>query len=445
MSNTATATVRPAWRFFFIGLCAVVAVWGLGWSALRIATEGVGVLGVNNGIPWGWDIVMFVFWIGLGHAGTLISSVLLLTGQKWRLPIARHAELMTLCAVCTAAVFPLVHVGRAWMLWQMAPIPVASGVWPNMASALVWDAAAITAYLLLSGMYWYMGIARERPSAARHRHPLAGSCLLMAGVLTPLVITVHSIVGSDFAVTFRWQSVLIPAYFVCGAILSGMAVVQLIAVWRNCPAPTLRGIGKLTLALSCAMGLFYLMELTEHPQFFGPQYTAIIVLNVILPVILLSIRKQRFSKLCMAAASCSIILGMWAERVHIIITRSELKTGFSYTPSAVDAAMLIGSVGLFLMLYMGISARMPEERTDARDDARACNVGAPARAAGIGFSLGAIAAVSWSLLTQEVATAGILSSRPHGLIYHIPAIFVTALLGAGLGIFIHFIHTLRRP
>ncbi|MBR7108570.1 MAG: polysulfide reductase NrfD, partial [Akkermansia sp.] len=131
-------------------LCVLLAAWGLGWSAIRIATEGVGVLGVNNAVPWGWDIVLFVFWIGLGHAGTLISAILLLSDKHWRCSIARQAELMTLCAVCTAAVFPLVHVGRAWMLWQMAPLPLPGGVWPELASALVWDAAAISSYLLLS-------------------------------------------------------------------------------------------------------------------------------------------------------------------------------------------------------------------------------------------------------------------------------------------------------
>lgn len=110
-------------------LCFTLAAWGLGRSAWLIATEGVGVLGVTNDIPWGWDIVQFVFWIGIGHAGTLISAILLLFGQQWRREIARHAELMTLCAVCTAGVFPLIHVGRFWMIWQMAPLPLPSGVW----------------------------------------------------------------------------------------------------------------------------------------------------------------------------------------------------------------------------------------------------------------------------------------------------------------------------
>ena len=117
MREEAAQNKRAGWRLPVILLCAATALWGLGWSAWRIATEGVGVLGVNNAVPWGWDIVNFVFWIGLGHAGTLISAVLLITGKRWRGEIARHAELLTLCAVCTAAVFPLVHVGRAWMLW----------------------------------------------------------------------------------------------------------------------------------------------------------------------------------------------------------------------------------------------------------------------------------------------------------------------------------------
>lgn len=446
MSQTSTFAAAPSgrWKLPLAGIFALVAIWGLGGSAWRIATEGVGILGVNNGVPWGWDIALFVFWIGIGHAGTLISAVLLLTRQRWRLPIARHAELMTLCAVCTAAVFPLVHVGRVYMLWQMAPIPQPGGVWPNMASALVWDAAAISSYFLLSVLFWYMGIRGERVSEPTKQRVSARSCMLMAALLTPLVITVHSVVGCDFAVTFRWQSVIIPPYFVCGAILSGLAVVQIIAILRSTAADVTDKLSRLTLVLSATMGLFYLFELCTVPEHADALYGGIILLNVGIPLLLLSSRKLNRHKLIRLAAALSILAGMWLERIQIIISRSESATGIPYSPTQVDVAMLLGSIGLFCALYLSISARMPEEKHDPLDIPQAEQAKSPGIAAAIGFTSGVALAILWSLLTQQADTAGVLSSRPHGLFYHFPAIVVIGLLCAGLAVFINFSHNLRR-
>lgn len=423
-------------------LCAALAAWGLGWSAWRIASEGVGVLGVNNAVPWGWDIANFVFWIGLGHAGTLISAVLLITGQRWRREIARHAELMTLCAVCTAAVFPLVHVGRAWMLWQMVPLPVASGVWPNPASALVWDAAAIGSYLLLSVLFWQLGMWGERAPAALR--PLwARSCLLLAALLTPLVVTVHSVVGCDFALTQRWHESIIPPYFVCGALLSGMAAVQLIALCRRCSGGVVERLSHLTLALSCGMGLFYGLELLRTPSLWSKYYALLFGLNIGLPAIFWWPAARR-NRAIATVVSCGLLLGMWLERVHIVVGRSVAYTGGSYSPTEVDAAMLVGSVGLFLALYLGISARMPVEKTDPLSYKEEPCPARPGLWAVAGSAAGAAACILWVALTQWADTVGSLASRPHGWAYWWPPILVCALLGGGIAVFLHFIHHSRR-
>lgn len=444
MSHPTIPRTAPRLLWLPVLLCAALAAWGLGWSAVRIATEGVGVLGVNNAVPWGWDIVLFVFWIGLGHAGTLISAILLLTGKRWRSSIARHAELMTLCAVCTAAVFPLIHVGRAWMLWQMAPLPVPTGVWPDMASALLWDAAAISSYFLLSLLFFCMSIRGEKQAQHQHRRLWAHSCLLMAGVLTPLVVMVHSIVGSDFALTLRWQSVIIPPYFVCGALLSGMAAVQLIAIGRRCRIGVIGKLGQLTAALSGAMGLFYAYELATEPHLWGNTYGAMILFNVLLPLGLLSFRKLRHNRIVCALISTGILYGMWQERVHIIIERSLHFTGGCYTPSPVDAALLTGSIGLFMALFLGIGARL--KTAPATTQPAACNNAptSPRTAAicGSGGMLGLI--IIWAICTQWADTAGAAGSSPRGILWYLPAVLVLCLAGAGGGIFINYIKKTRQ-
>lgn len=480
-------------RTLFILLCALLAVGGLGGGAWRIATEGPGVLGVNNAVPWGWDIVQFVFWIGLGHAGTLISAILLLTRQRWRLPVARHAELMTLCAVVTAAVFPLVHVGRIWMIWLLSPLPVASGVWPDLSSPLVWDALAVSSYLLLSFLYWRTGMLGERLSSAGQRRIWARACLLLAGILTPLVVSVHSIVGSDFAVTLRWNAALLPPYFVCGALLSGMAMVMLIALARRVADGVLERLALLTLSMAMAMGLFYALELAGHPGLFDGRYAGMLLLNVGLPALLWLPSLRRRRAFC-ALAALGVLVGMWLERVQIIVGRSVALTGGSYSPSATDAAMLAGSIGLFLALYLSISRRMPEERVDPLDElddsaalpGGAAGDGAPAEGAEgsgsvsgapaarrstaeagravsgskgglagliggaqgtvalLGGAAGALLVLLWGGLTQWADLAGALDGVPTGPLFHIPGIFVASLLGAGLATILHLHFLLKR-
>lgn len=444
MSNLAHP-IRTQWQLMLpILLCALLAAWGLGWSALRIATQGVGVLGVNNHVPWGWDIVLFVFWIGLGHAGTLISAILLLTGKHWRSSIARHAELMTLCAVCTAGIFPLIHVGRAWMLWQMVPLPMPSGVWPEMASALLWDAAAISSYLLLSILFFCMGLRGEKTEQTPHRHLWAHSSLLMAGLLTPLVVMVHSIVGSDFALTLRWQSIIIPPYFVCGALLSGMAAVLLIALGLRCRLGIIGKLAQLTAALAGAMGLFYAYELLTEPHLWGSTYASMVLLNVALPLIIFSVRKWRYNRLAEACISLGILYGMWQERVHIIIERSLHLTGGTYSPSPVDIAMLLGSIGLFTALFLSIGSRLRREATNPRQHLGRSTPTSPRNAALIGSGILVLSALLWALCTQNADTAGSLGSSPRGILYYMPALIVLGLFGAGLGVFINYIRLTRQ-
>ena len=442
MNEQPTAGQITGWRLPIILLCAAVALWGLGGSAGLIATEGPGVLGVNNAVPWGWDIVNFVFWIGLGHAGTLISAVLLLTGKSWRSGIARHAELMTLCAVITAALFPLVHVGRAWMLWQATPLPMAGGVWPNLSSALIWDSAAISTYLLLSLLFWLMSMWGENAPISL-RPVWARSCLMMAALLTPLVVTVHSVVGCDFALTCRWYEPIIPPYFVCGALLSGMAAVLLIALCRRSSLQLLDKLARLMVALALSMGLLYGLELLRTPSHWGENYALLLVLNVALPA-LLQLRLLRHNRTILALVSTAVLIGMWLEREQLIIGRSLLLTGADYHPTQTDIAMLLGSAGLFLTLYLSIAPRMPQEKHDPLSFLRLPCTSPPTIPAAIGAMVGAILCLLWAYGTQWADTAGVLSSRPHGWGYWWPTLLVCTLLGAGLATFFHFLVHYRR-
>ena len=424
------------------GLCAAVAVWGLGYSAWRIATEGPGVLGVNNAVPWGWDIALFVYWIGLGHAGTLISAVLLLTRKGWRAPIARYAEWMTICAAVTAAVFPLVHVGRVWMIWQATPLPMASGVWPHANSALMWDAAAISGYVALSALFLWMGLQGERARQQGSEASWARSCVLMAGVLTPVVVMVHSVVACDFATVLRWRWALMPPFFVCGALLSGMAAVMLIALWRGCTAELRDKLAQLTLGLGLAMGLFYAAELREQPGAWSAEYGLMLLLNVGLPCVYLS-RAARVSRWAAAAVSAGVLVGMWAERTLIIVSHSVSATGGSYAPSAVDRAMMVGSAAFFLALFSA-GCRLFLNRAVVEPEVTGAAPSAPGARALAGGAVGLLAALAWLLLTQGADTAGAPGHRPEGLFFAFPSLTLAALGGAGVSIFLHQFFSLRK-
>ena len=363
----------PVWWSVFLA-SALLAAWGIGWSSWRIAAEGVGVLGVNNNVVWGLDIVHFVFWIGLGHAGTLISAVLLLTRQSWRSPIARGAEQMTLCAVICAAVFPVVHVGRVWMAWMASPLPEVSGIWPDMASPLMWDVMAVSTYFLLSLLYWYIGLVpdfallrdcckgrlRRRygwlalgwQGTGRQWRAYEKASLLFAVILTPLVVSVHSVVSFDFSVTQvpGWHQSIFPPYFVGGAILDLSS--------------------RFVLALSLVMGAMYLWEHLAaslnggSPEPFpgrNPVNAVFLIVmvagNVALPQ-LFWFRSLRTNRWVIAAVALGVLAGMWMERFWIVV--NSLKASLlaanigEYFPSVTDLAMMAGSVGLFMALYMAL-------------------------------------------------------------------------------------------
>lgn len=427
-------------RCVLMVLCLSVGLLGLGGGGLRIALQGPGVLGVSNSVPWGWDVVQFVFWIGLGHAGTLISAVLLLTRQDWSRGIARQAELMTLCAVAVAAVFPAVHVGRAWMEWMLSPAPVAGGVWPNAASPLVWDPAAIGAYLLLSVLYVAMGARDGAGMSPEQRASRARACLLMAGVLTPLVVTVHSVVGCDFAVLLRWHAPFLPPYFVCGAILSGLAMVQLIVAAARGPVSV--PLMRLTAGVATGMGVFYALELAEHPELFGGEYAVMLALNVAAPLALLLPAVQR-RRGCQVMICLGLLFGMWLERVQIIVSRSEILWGVDYMPSATDAAMLVGSWGAFIGLFILLEFLVPVGRDEKPGDAASAPPG-QGRVAWLGGAVGLAVAALWLSCTQGGELAGVMDGRPHGIFFQLPVYLVCGLCGAGVAIYLNFLHRMRR-
>jgi molybdopterin-containing oxidoreductase family membrane subunit len=369
----------------------------------------VGVLGVNNQVPWGLDIVHFVFWIGIGHAGTLISAVLLLARQQWRHPIARGAELMTLCAVVCAAIYPLVHVGRIALAWLVNPFPDPTDVWLDPASPLIWDVLAVTTYFTLSVLYCYVGAI---PDFAQMRDEGASTwksklsailamgwrgtvaqwvahhrlCFLLALILTPLVVSVHSVVSLDFAVTQHhgWHETVFPPYFVAGAVLSGMAMVQiLLCVVQKVLRP--EGVESLStaiidktsrfvLAFSWIMFFMYLWEAMGNigagseawtlfaERFSSPSGVIMIVGNILLPQ-LYWLKPLRCSFLANILVALGVLVGMWAERwvivVHSLNHALLGSDGPSYVPTVVDISMGVGSLALFMALFMMVTALVP--------------------------------------------------------------------------------------
>jgi Ni/Fe-hydrogenase subunit HybB-like protein len=367
--------------------------------------EGIGLWGNNNPVGWGWAIVNFVFWIGIGHAGTLISAILFLLRQKWRTGIARFAEAMTIFAVICAMQFPLLHTGRPWLaIFWLIPYPNDQGIYQNFRSPLMWDVFAVSTYGLVSLMFWYTGlipdfaIARER---ALHpvRKAIYGllslgwkgsnrawshyekAYLLFAGLSTPLVLSVHSVVSFDFAVSVvpGWHTTIFPPYFVAGAIFSGFAMVAtLIIIMRKMfrlehliTKNHLEAMNKVMIATSLMVGYAYATELfmawyggvqAEKYVFMnralGPYawaYWTMVICNVVIPQ-LLWFKKFRRSVLLMYPVVILVNVGMWFERFVIVVTslhRDYLPTSWAYfKPTWIDAGLFVGSIGLFLTLML---------------------------------------------------------------------------------------------
>jgi len=395
--------IRSGWWWLAFGasfFLLSVLMAAISWLFYR----GVGVWGINIPVGWGFAIINFVWWIGIGHAGTLISAILLLLAQPWRNSINRLAEAMTIFAVLCAAMFPLLHLGRPWVFYFLLPYPDTMGLWPQFRSPLVWDAFAVATYFTVSLLYWYTGLVPDlatlrdrekspwmrrfygmvalgwRGSAAHwERHQTAYR--LLAGLATPLVLSVHSVVSLDFAVGMLpgWHSTIFPPYFVAGAIYSGFAMVltlllPLRSIFKLHSLITPRHLNNMACVMFVSglmVGYGYLMEtlmqLTSNDPFeyaaatdrlwghWAPIFWAVLACNVFIPQVLWS-RRVRTNEWMLFAVSIVINLGMWLERLMIVVcslARDFISSSWgTYWPTAWDWATFIGSGGLFLTLFM---------------------------------------------------------------------------------------------
>jgi molybdopterin-containing oxidoreductase family membrane subunit len=400
---SAIVLVRPYGRRWVLGFAvSFVLMMVLLVSVTYLFAMGVGIWGVNQPVGWGFAIVNFVWWIGIGHAGTLISAILLLLRQEWRTSINRFAEAMTLFAVSCAGLFPLLHLGRPWVFYWLFPYPNTMALWPQFRSPLIWDVFAVSTYAIVSLMFWYIGLipdlatlrdrARRRigkyiygalamgwRGSALHWHRYQTAYLLMAGLATPLVVSVHSVVSLDFTagIVPGWHSTIFPPYFVAGAIFSGFAMVLTLAI----PLRSAYGLedfitirhldnmGKVVLATGLIVAYGYFMEsfmawYGDNPyekamiwnRMFGPYwltYWLLLACNVAVPQLLWSAR-VRTSVPTLFVISLIVNLGMWLERFVIVVTslnRDFMPSAWHmYYPTFWDWTALIGSIGLFLSL-----------------------------------------------------------------------------------------------
>jgi Ni/Fe-hydrogenase subunit HybB-like protein len=391
-----------AWYIAFAVSCGLTGML-MGMIAYLIGT-GIGVWGVNAPVGWGFAIINFVFWVGIGHAGTLISAILFLFRQKWRTGINRFAEAMTIFAVICAGVFPGIHVGRVWLAYWLFPYPNQMELWPNFRSPLLWDVFAVSTYFTVSLLFWYMGMIpdlatlRDRATSRvrqvifgllamgwrgsnRHWQNYERVYLLLAALATPLVLSVHSVVSFDFAVSILpgWHTTIFPPYFVAGAIFCGFAMVVLLAVpsreWFGLKdlitIRHLENMNKIILATGLMVGYAYSVEFfvawysgNIYEQFafinraFGPYawaYWIMVSCNVISPN-LFWFKKVRTTPWMMMIVVTLVNIGMWFERFVIVVTslsRDYLPSSWGYyTPTWVDLLTLLGSFGLFFMLFL---------------------------------------------------------------------------------------------
>ena len=401
------------WWILF-GLSVVLFLWGIGCIAYTIGT-GIGVWGLNKTVNWAWDITNFVWWIGIGHAGTLISAVLLLFRQKWRMAINRSAEAMTIFGVVQAGLFPLIHMGRPWLAYWVFPIPNTFGsLWQNFNSPLLWDVFAISTYLTVSTVFWYIGLIpdfamiRDRMSKtispmkkklytllafgwsgrAKHWQRFEEVSLVLAGLATPLVFSVHSIVSMDFATSVipGWHTTIFPPYFVLGALFSGFAMVEtLLIIVRKVVKMeayiTIKHIEYMNIIIlftGSMVGTAYITELfmawysgVEFEQYAflnratGPYwwaYASMMSCNVIIPQ-LYWIKKIRTSFIATFILSIFVNIGMWFERFVIIVTslhRDFLPSAWTmFSPSFVDIGIFLGTIGFFFVLFLMYARTFP--------------------------------------------------------------------------------------
>ena len=381
------------------GSLALVMLGSIGY----LVYEGVGIWGLQVPVAWGWAIVNFVFWVGIGHAGTLISAVLHLFRQKWRTSINRFAEAMTLFAVICALVFPGIHVGRIWVAYWMFPIPNQMSLWPNFRSPLLWDVFAVSIYFTCSLIFWYMGLIpdlatlRDRAKTRLRKIILGISALgwrggnrqwqhyelaylILAGISTPLVLSVHSVVSTDFSVSIvpGWHTTIFPPYFVAGAIFSGFAMVMTLSVIMRklfklehiITVNHLEKMNKIMLLTGMLVGYAYSCEFfvawysgnvyerfTFIDRAFGPYawaYWTMISCNVLIPQMFWFKKLRRHVPL-MFVASIFINIGMWFERFVIVmsLSRDYMPANWGYfSPTIWDILTLAGSFGLFFSMFV---------------------------------------------------------------------------------------------
>jgi Ni/Fe-hydrogenase subunit HybB-like protein len=390
-----------AWWLAFLPSLAALGVFGV--SLFWLLWEGVGIWGVMNPVDWGWAIVDFVFWVGIGHAGTLISAILFLFRQQWRTAINRSAEAMTIFAVICAMMFPTFHTGRPWVIWWALPIPNQMQMWPNFRSPLLWDVFAVSTYFTVSLLFWYVGLIpdlatmRDRATSkvrriaygifslgwrgsTRHWQHYEKAYLLLAGLSTPLVLSVHTIVSFDFAVSQLpgWHTTIFPPYFVAGAIFSGFAMVLTLLIpirkWYGLEhiitIKHLENMAKIILLTGTMVGYAYGMEFfiawySGNPyetfafvnRAFGPYawaYWIMVSCNVISPQ-LVWFKRIRRSPVALFILSIFVNIGMWFERFVITVTslhRDFLPSSWDYYSATIwDVGMLFGSFGLFFTLF----------------------------------------------------------------------------------------------
>lgn len=397
------------WVSFIIALTAMI--WGFLCLSYTIGT-GIGAWGANKTVGWAWDITNFVWWIGIGHAGTLISAILLLFRQRWRMSINRSAEAMTIFAVICAGLFPLFHTGRPWLDYWMVPMANQFGsLWVNFNSPLLWDVFAISTYFSVSLVFWYLGLlpdlatVRDRcvtptkrfiygllsfgwKGTARDWHRFEEVSLVLAGLSTPLVLSVHTIVSFDFATSIvpGWHTTIFPPYFVAGAIFSGFAMVltlmiiarKVLGLESYITMQHIELMNKIIILTGSIVGVAYLTEFfiawysgvkyeayAFQNRMFGPYwwaYWSMMTCNVISPQ-LFWFKKIRTSINATFILSIIVNIGMWFERFVIIVTslhRDFLPSSWvMYSPTYIEVGIFVGTIGLFFTLFLIFSRVFP--------------------------------------------------------------------------------------
>jgi len=401
----------PRGWYILMTIASLIAAYGTG-CILYLISKGIGTWGLNKTVDWAWDITNFVWWVGIGHAGTLISAVLLLFRQKWRMAINRSAEAMTIFAVIMAATFPGIHMGRIWMAYWVLPLPNQFGsLWVNFNSPLLWDVFAISTYFSVSLVFWYIGLIPDfatirdrltKPAMKKVYSILSfgwtGNAkawtrfeevsLVLAGIATPLVFSVHSVVSFDFATSVipGWHTTIFPPYFVSGAVFSGFAMVQtLLLVMRKVmhleayiTKKHIEYMNIVIIVTGSIVGVAYITELfvswysgVEYESYAfinratGPywwSYWAMMSCNVISPQ-LFWFKKLRTNLAFTFFMSIIVNIGMWFERFVIIVTslhRDYMPSAWTmFHPTWVDVGVFLGTIGIFFTLYLLFARYFP--------------------------------------------------------------------------------------